>query len=58
MNFYAILAGGALAILAITEILVSRQKALMKKQFLDELAENDAKNQENSDSPNHKKSGN
>ena len=38
MNAYAILAGGALAILAIAEILVSRQKAQMKKQFLEELA--------------------
>jgi len=42
MNLYAILAGGALAILAIAEILISRQKAQMKKQFLDELARRDA----------------
>ncbi len=42
MNAYAILAGGALAILAIAEILVSRQKAQMKKQFLEELARQDA----------------
>jgi len=58
MNFYAILAGGALAILAITEILVSRQKALMKKQFLEELAKSDAKTRENSDSRTQNKSGN
>jgi hypothetical protein len=42
MNPYAILAGGAVAILAIAEILISRQKAQMKKQFLEELAREDA----------------
>jgi hypothetical protein len=42
MNVYAILAGGALATLAIAEILISRQKAQMKKQFLEELAQQDA----------------
>jgi hypothetical protein len=58
MNFYAILAGGALAILAITEILVSRQKTLMKKQFLEELSSGESQNREKSDSPPHNKSRN
>ncbi len=48
MNEYAILAGGALAILAITEILVTRQKAQMRKQFLEELDRQDSQKKPNS----------
>lgn len=36
-NLYAVLAVVAVGILAFTEILVSVQKAQMKKQFLEEL---------------------
>jgi hypothetical protein len=41
MNFYAILAAVAVFILAIAEILISIQKAQMKKQFLEELNRQD-----------------
>jgi len=42
-NLYAILAVIAVGILAVTEILVSIQKAQMKKQFLEELDRRDKK---------------
>jgi len=41
MNPYAILAVAAIAIFAITEILVSVQKSHMKKQFLEDLDRQD-----------------
>ncbi len=41
MNAYAILAGAAVAILAIAEALISVQKSQMKKQFLKELDQKD-----------------
>jgi len=41
VNPYAILAVVAVAILALSEILVSIQRAKMKKQFLDELKQLD-----------------
>lgn len=40
-NLYAVLAVVAVSILAFTEILVSVQKAQMKKQFLEELDRRD-----------------
>lgn len=38
---YAILAVGAIAVFGISEILISVQKAQMKKQFLEELDRRD-----------------
>ena len=37
MNLYPFLAAGAIAIVALAEVMISRQKAQMKKQFLEEL---------------------
>ncbi len=44
MNPYAILAVVAVAIVAISEILISVQKSKMKKQFIDELDRLDGSN--------------
>ena len=46
MNYYAILAAGAVAIVGIVEVLIASQKSQMKKQFLDELARVDDKQTE------------
>jgi hypothetical protein len=37
INIYGLVAVAALAIVGITEVLITRQKLLMKKQFLEEM---------------------
>jgi hypothetical protein len=51
LNIYAIIAGIAIAVLALAEVLISIQKWQMKKQFLDELNQRERKNSEKESSP-------
>jgi len=46
LNFYAILAVIGVGILAVSEILITVQKAQMKKQFLEELDREDESSKE------------
>jgi hypothetical protein len=46
MNLYAIAAAVALLTVAVAEILISRQKLQMKRQFLDELEKKEERDAE------------